>query len=78
MTIKTYQSYNFPFELKKEIDALKRAIKSKEKFDKTFENDLKEEIINLRKTQEELKQINSNNNEKIDKLIESYKNKIKS
>lgn len=64
-------------ELKKEIDSLKRAVKSKEKNEKIFEQDLKEEIINLRKTQEELKQIHTTNNEKIDELIENYKKKIR-
>lgn len=64
-------------ELKKEIDSLKRVIKTKEKNEKIFEQDLKEEIINLRKTQEELKQIHTTNNEKIDELIENYKKKIK-
>lgn len=64
-------------ELKKEIDSLKKVIKTQEKNDKLFEQDLKNEIISLRKTQEELKQINSSNNEKIDELIENYKRKIK-
>lgn len=64
-------------ELKKEIDSLKRAIKTKEKNEKLFEQDLKDEIVNLRKTQEELKQIHTSNNEKIDELIESYRKKIK-
>lgn len=64
-------------ELKKEIDSLKRAVKAKEKNEKIFEQDLKEEIINLRKTQEELKQIHTTNNEKIDELIENYKKKIR-
>lgn len=62
-------------ELKKEIDSLKRAIKTKEKNEKLFEQDLKDEIVNLRKTQEELKQIHTSNNEKIDELIESYRKK---
>lgn len=64
-------------ELKKEIDSLKRAIKTKEKNEKILGEDLKDEIINLRKTQEELKQIHTSNNEKIDELIESYRKKIK-
>lgn len=64
-------------ELKKEIDSLKKVIKTKEKNEKIFEQDLKDEIINLRKTQEELKQINTSNNQKIDELIENYKKKIK-
>lgn len=65
-------------ELKKEIESLKRAIKAKEKSEKIFEKDLIDEVINLRKAQEELKNINSINNEKIDELIENYRKKLNS
>ena len=65
-------------DLKKEIEGLKKVIKSREKSDKLFEEDIKDELIRLRKSQDELKQIHSENNNKIDELIDNYKKKLKS
>ena len=64
--------------LKEEVEELREFIRLRELEKRTFEQDLRDELLGLRNLQEEIKQIQETNRLKADEFIEKYKAKSKS
>ena len=64
-------------DLKDEVEELREFIRLRELEKRSFEQDLRDELLGLKNMQEEIKQIQEINRAKADEFIEKFKSKTK-